>query len=390
MDKMTKVEVATAASNTAAVMDAAVKVKPTEHQALENIKWGQFFIALVLIAGATAIDWCLFQNDRFHHLSLSMIYLLFVTFIAMRYSLGPAVFSALLSVACFDYFFVPPYFAFGPTHPAYLFSEAVMLIVSCTISGLAHRLKSQVQTTERAKVNFETERMRTAILSSVSHDLRTPLASITGAASTLLDEGESLPSASRTELLNSILNESERMNRLVRNLLDMTRIEAGAMKVKKEWCSIEEIVGAAIPHFRRRLHTRKLKVKVPADLPLIEIDEVLIEQVLINLLDNAIKYSPPDSEITIEAKKHENWLVVSVTSQGQLLSDADLNKIFDRFVRGPRDTTASGFGLGLAICAAIIKTHGGKLWAEAKESIGNIFYISLPIGTGAPSMEIEK
>jgi two-component system sensor histidine kinase KdpD len=357
------------------------------------IHWGEYIVAAAIVGGFTAIDSFIFDGS--HHLNLAMLYLLGIVFVATRYTIGPAIFTVIWSVACFDYFFAKPVYGFGSTAPQYIFSECVLLVVGFTINALAARLREEIQTAAKAKLEFETEKMRTAILSSVSHDLRTPLASITGAASTLLAEQENTEyqKNNREELLNSILNESERMFRLVHNLLDMTRIESGALKVKPQWCSIEEIVGAAIPHFSRRLSQRHLKIFIPADLPLVELDEVLIEQVIVNLLDNALKYSPAGSDITISAKALPSILIVSVISLGELLSSEEGLKIFERFVRGKHDTTAGGFGLGLAICKAIVTAHGGEIWADSSTSApasGNSFSFSLPLGKGAPQMTLEQ
>lgn len=358
-----------------------------------KIQWGEYIVAAAIVGGFTAID--SFVYDGSHHLNLVMLYLLGIVFVATRYTIGPAIFTVIWSVACFDYFFAKPTYGFGATPPRYMFSECVLLVVGFTINALSARLRQEIQSAAKAKLEFETEKMRTAILSSVSHDLRTPLASITGAASALLaEQGNSeYQQSNREELLNSILNESERMFRLVHNLLDMTRIESGALKVKPQWCSIEEIVGAAIPHFSRRLSQRHLKVSIPADLPLVELDEVLIEQVIVNLLDNALKYSPAGSDIGISARALPSILVVSVVSQGELISEEESRKIFERFVRGKHDTTAGGFGLGLAICKSIITAHGGEIWTDASttgETSGNSFSFSLPLGKGAPQMTLEQ
>jgi two-component system sensor histidine kinase KdpD len=358
-----------------------------------KIQLGEYIVAAAIVGGFTAIDSFIFDGS--HHLNLVMLYLLGIVFVATRYSIGPAIFTVIWSVACFDYFFAKPSYGFGATPPRYIFSECVLLVVGFTINALSARLRQEIQTAAKAKLEFETEKMRTAILSSVSHDLRTPLASITGAASTLLaesDNGES-QKKNREELLNSILNESERMFRLVHNLLDMTRIESGALKVKPQWCSIEEIVGAAIPHFSRRLSQRHLNISIPADLPLVELDEVLIEQVIVNLLDNALKYSPAGSNVDITARVVPSIMVVSVVSQGELISPDESRKIFERFVRGKHDTTAGGFGLGLAICKAIVTAHGGEIWTDSSKTapaVGNSFSFSLPLGKGAPQMTLEQ
>jgi len=156
-----------------------------------------------------------------------------------------------------------------------------------------------VEEAQDARVRIENERLRSSLLSSVSHDLRTPLAAITGAATTILESGSRVDPATQHELLESVREEADRLNRLVQNLLEMTRLESGALELRRDWHPLEEVVGAALGRLAKSLGTRRVTVNIPPDLPLVAIDDVLIEQVLVNLLDNAIKYTPPDSAIRI-------------------------------------------------------------------------------------------
>src|SRR5262249_40474249 len=165
---------------------------------------------------------------------------------------------------------------------------------------------------QQAQVRMETERLRNSLLSSVSHDLRTPLAAITGGVSAILKNGATLSPAEREELLESVRSEAERLNRLVQNLLEMTRLESGTLDLHKEWHPLEEVVGAALHRLRDRLEGRRVITRVPPDLPLCAIDDVLIEQVLVNLLDNALKYTPAGSPITILATATDRAVTVEV------------------------------------------------------------------------------
>jgi two-component system sensor histidine kinase KdpD len=238
---------------------------------------------------------------------------------------------------------------------------------------------------QAAQVRAETERLRSTLLSSVSHDLRTPLATITGAASTILEAGARLDEATRQELLESIREEADRLNRLVQNLLDITRIESGAVQLRKGWHPVEEVIGAALGRLGKPLGDRRVTTHVPADLSLVPIDAVLIEQVLINLLDNALKYAPADSPIEVGASAAEGGVTVEVADRGPGLPEGDEERVFEKFYRkhgGPE----VGSGLGLAICQGIVRAHGGRMWAENRPGGGAIFRFTLPISEPPPVM----
>ena len=229
---------------------------------------------------------------------------------------------------------------------------------------------------EQARLLEETDRFRSALLSSLSHDLRTPLASIVGSVTSLMDSQVHLDAASRRDLLETIAEESARLNRLVANLLNMTRLESGAMKPERDWHSLEEVVGAALAS--ARLDGREVKVDLPGDLPLAEFDFVLIEQVILNLLDNAVKFSPVGSPIEISAHHSGRELAVCVADRGIGIPAVDIDKVFDKFYRIPRDLRIPGTGLGLSICKGIVEAHGGKIWAEAHDGGGTCLIFSLP------------
>ncbi|HEY3342367.1 MAG TPA: ATP-binding protein [Anaerolineae bacterium] len=246
---------------------------------------------------------------------------------------------------------------------------------------------------QQAQVDVEAERLRNALLSSVSHDLRTPLTAISGAASTLL-ESESLDVATRHELVQSIYDEADRLNRLVRNLLDMTRLEAGTVQVHKEWQLIEEVIGVALSRLEKQLADRPVRTDLPPDLPPAPFDAALIEQVLINLLENALKYTPPGSPIDITAHVGGRDLIVAVGDHGPGLVKGDQERIFEKFYRAKRYRAEAsgderGTGLGLTICRGIIQAHGGRIWAENQPEGGAIFRFSLPLGEPLPDVELQ-
>lgn len=276
-----------------------------------------------------------------------------------------------------------------PSQPNRLLSPDQMHLLETFANQAALAIERALLTveTERVQVQIETERLRSSLLSSVSHDLRTPLAAITGAASGLLDHEHDLNPRGR-ELAHVAYEESERLNRLVSNLLEMTRLESGNIKVEKEWQPLEEVVGTTLLRLERLFGDHSLKTYLPDDLPLVPIDTLLIEQVLVNLLENAIKYTPTDSPIDLSAWVEGQKVVVEVADRGPGLPVGDEKRIFDKFYR-IRPTTTSGVGLGLTICRAIIEAHGGKIWAENRSGGGAVFRFTLPLDGEPPQVIMD-
>lgn len=484
---------------------------------------------------ATAVAWSM--SPYFAAANLIMMYLIAVIVIAIRWGRGPSVLASILSVAAFDFFFVPPYFSFAVSDIQYLLTFGVMLVAALVISNLAVRLHQQAELAryrerrtgvlyamsrdlathrgtgmlaqlaakhlrevfdaqvaifladvekrvqlqrgellffeldpkeagvaqwvfdhseraglgtdtlpgasalylplvgsagaigvvavrpkdsgllldpeqlhlleslvnqvalaiertrlseeaQNARVRAETEHMRNAILSSVSHDLRTPLATITGAASSLAEEQSELDPAARRELSRSIYREAERLDRLLKNLLDMMRIEAGAVRLSREWHPMDEVVGAALARLEGRLRDHTVNAAFPADLPLVLVDGVLLEQVVINLVENAMKYAPSGSTIDVSASAIGREIVVEVADRGPGIPFGEEARIFDKFYRG-RLAREGGVGLGLTICRGIVEAHGGRVWAENRSGGGALFRFSIPLPEQQPSVETE-
>jgi two-component system sensor histidine kinase KdpD len=243
---------------------------------------------------------------------------------------------------------------------------------------------------DQIRLDIETERLRSSLLSAVSHDLRTPLSVITGASSTLLENGQSLDPEVQRELAASILDESERLNRLVANLLDMTRLQAGALEVRKQWQPIEEVIGAALARVSRPLKDHTVTTHVAADLPFAPLDDLLIQQVLVNLLENAIRYTPSGTPLEISARHEDGSIVIEVADRGPGLPPGDTNRLFEKFYRAGDSKTRMGAGLGLAICRGIVQLHGGKIQAENRTGGGAIFRFSLPLEGTPPSLPLDK
>jgi len=241
---------------------------------------------------------------------------------------------------------------------------------------------------QAARARMEAERLRNSLLTSVSHDLRTPLTAITGAATTLLESADRVDARTRTELLEAVRDEAERLNRLVHNLLEMTRLEAGALRVQREWHPLEEIVGAALGRLARRLGTRRVAVSIPPELPLVAVDDVLIEQVLVNLLDNAVKYTPLDSVLRLVVSASEAHVTLELADDGPGLPRGEEQRVFEKFHRAHSDAP-QGAGLGLAICRGIVEAHGGRIWAQNLPERGVAFLFTLPLDGSRPSVPAD-
>jgi len=249
------------------------------------------------------------------------------------------------------------------------------------------RLAEQARKTH---LNMEAERLRNSLLSSISHDLRTPLATIVGSASTLVEEDGTLEAKDKLELSRAIYDEAQRMSSLVNNILDMARLDAGAIELNKQWYPLEEIIGAVLTRLQKRLADRPVTVKLPPGIPMIYVDAVMIEQVLVNLLENILRYTPEGSPVEIMAEASSFAVEISVADQGPGIPKGIENKLFEKFYRVQREAAQSGVGLGLAICRAIIEAHGGSIQAQNRPAGGAVFSFIIPLDHTPPLMGPEE
>jgi two-component system sensor histidine kinase KdpD len=272
-----------------------------------------------------------------------------------------------------------------PTSAAYFASPAHAELLDTFASQIALALERARlgEDAQRAQLEVQNERLRNALLSSVSHDLRTPLAVIKGAVTALIDGGPTLTPARRAEYLATISDEASRMNRLVRNLLNMTSLEAGALRVRnKEWQPLEEVIGVALNRLDESLEDRPVHVNIAADAALVPFDATLVEQVLVNLVENAVKYTPPSSPISIGARRVAHEVEVAVTDAGPGVPAGEEEWIFEKFHRATR--TGPGMGIGLTICRGIVTAHGGRIWYERGDGGGASFRFVLPLDEAGP------
>jgi two-component system sensor histidine kinase KdpD len=265
--------------------------------------------------------------------------------------------------------------------------EQGRLLETCaSLIALAIERDQSVLEAHQAQMQVQSEQLRNSLLNSVSHDLRTPLAAIVGAGSTLLNNSPNQDMETHRDLLQSIVDESQRLSRLVDNLLDMTRLEAGAVAPNKQWHVLEELIGSARRRLQKELAGRPFQVTLPDGFPLLYVDGVLVEQVLVNLLENAARYTPPGTKIEIDAKVHGQRAEIRVADAGPGLPPGTEQKVFEKFFRGQLAGADSrrGVGLGLSICRGIVRAHGGEITARNRPTGGAEFIISLPCEKTAP------
>jgi two-component system sensor histidine kinase KdpD len=351
-----------------------------------------YLVGLALVAMTTGFG--LVTHGLIAPTNLVMLFLLAVVIVALRWGLGPAIFTALAGVLAFDFFIVPPRLTLVVSDTQYLLTFAGLLVTGVVISTLAARARQRAdEAVERAQLLEQareaellraTEKLQAALLNSISHDLRTPLATITGAVSSLRDPDVQLDEATRGELIADIAAEADRLNRLVGNLLDMSRVEAGALRGLSEPGDIAEVIGAALEQRAAALAGRPLTLRVPRDLPTVPMSEALIAHALVNLLDNAVKYSPDGAPIEVSAAVEGPWLAVEVADRGAGFPEGDEQRIFDKFYRVQHPGRVSGTGLGLAIAKGIVEAHQGAIRAARRAGGGSLFRFTLPLEREQP------
>ena len=334
---------------------------------------------------------------------IALLYLLPVGASASIWGLGAGIIAATAAFLTFNYFFISPFFTLIVHSPSDLVVLFVFLVVAVVISQLVGRARAgqalaleKARLTEiesRAKVLEESDRLKSALLSSVSHELRTPLATIKAAATSLRSGEVGWDSEAREELLEAVEEEADHLNLLVGNLLNMSRIEAHALKPERQWNVLSEIIGSVLARLPHPPEEHRIIVDVAEDLPLIPVDFVLMEQVFTNLLNNSFKYAPRGSAIQVWAQADgDSKLRVQVKNQGPPVPTEDLEGIFEKFHRITAADRITGTGLGLSICKGIIEAHGGRIWAENLPGGFAISFI-LPLsldGKLAPQPPVES
>ncbi|MGH9793397.1 MAG: sensor histidine kinase [Candidatus Acidiferrales bacterium] len=322
--------------------------------------------------------------------------LLVVLAVAAAWGLAEAIVTSLVAAACFNFFFLPPLGTWtiaDPQNWVALFSFLVVSIVAGQLSERARRkareaLAHQQETTrlaelaQRAEMVRQSEEFRSTLLDALAHELKTPLTSLKASLSALRAAPE--PPANRAELLAIAEEETDRLHRLVSEVLHMARLEAGKLRLNREACAVDTLIRGGVEDARRVLDGRRLDVRENGPLPRVSADAELIRTVLRHLLDNAAKYSAPGGRIVVSAEQGENGVSIRVADSGPGLSEKETERIFERYYRSARTRDAvPGMGIGLAISREIVAAHGGRLWAESSPGQGTTLVFTLPLAEGA-------
>jgi K+-sensing histidine kinase KdpD len=306
---------------------------------------------------------------------LVMIFPLGVLAVSVRFGIGPAIFTAVTAVLAFDFLFVPPTLTLAVPDVRSAVTLGMMLLVAVVSCFLAEQLRRQA---EQARRQTEVERLRNALLSALSHDLRTPLTALVGASTALYED--KLDGKERREFARMVAEEATRLNRLVGNLLELTRLESGKVTAKRAIQAIDEVIGSALCRLERQLVGRHVRTSVPEEIPLIGFDPVLVEQVLINLVENAVKYTPAGSPIDVSVRVGQGHVSVDVADRGPGVPRGDEEKVFEKLYRGRNDARGDGgIGLGLTICRAIIAAHEGRIVFQNRPGGGAVVRFTLPV-----------
>ena len=313
---------------------------------------------------------------------VSVLFLVAVVSSAALWGLGPSLAAAVLSVAAGSYFFYAPIFSFHVANPQEFADLAMFVVVAVLTSRLADGVRRQAREIAEARLKAQGEALREALLNSVSHDLQTPLAAILGSATVLESLEERAEPRARRELATTIREEAERLSSHIGNVLDLTRIRSGQIAPRLELVELADIINGALRRKEKALAGRELRVELPPGLPMLRLDLFLMEHAIANVLDNAAKFSPPGSAVSVAARVEGREVVLEIADAGRGIGSGDLERVFEAFYRGsPQEGgAAAGSGLGLAICRAFVEANGGSVAAQsAGPGGGTTVQMRLPV-----------
>ena len=356
------------------------------------------YIAAVVVIGAATAVLKVF-GGHVNPTTVALVLLLLVLFVATAWGSKPAILASLLGVACFNFFFLAPFGTFSIAEPENWIAFIAFVITAVTagqlsararqraeeanaarteVERLYHELQDSFERSSQAKALKQSERLKSALLDAVTHDLRTPLTAIKASATTLLDDQRSLKTGEtrlgeegRQEMLEIIDEEADRLDRFIGGLMELARIEAGEMQLRRRWSSLDEIIMAAMKRAEPRTRAHKIELWLDDELPSVNVDEPALVELVYVLVDNAAKYSAPGSVIKVAAKAGiDNTVRVIVEDQGPGIPVELRERVFDKFFRAMRDGDQGkhGTGMGLAIAQGIVEAHGGRIWIEAGDA----------------------
>ena len=327
-------------------------------------KYNFIFKALAILAVITLIS-NIFR-DHLQIINIALIHILPVIFVAIHGNLKATFFITFISVILLNFLYIPPLYSIDISNELYIWSFGIFVIVGWIITVQARDLSAKTKQNE----------LKESILNIISHDLRTPLSTIHGTINLLLSD-KKMTEKSKENLLEDISYASLRMKRLITNLLDSTRLTDKNFDLKLEWCDFEDIVGVALEEFSKKQSEDLLDIKID-DMTLYWGDNTLLTQLMVNLIDNAIKYAKEDTIIKLEILNLNNFIKVTIFNESEDIDEGKLKNIFDKFYRLEDTNDISGSGIGLAICKSIVKLHSGEIKASSKNS-GVSIEINLPI-----------
>lgn len=329
--------------------------------------------ALAVLAACSAVGELIWR--RLDLANVVMVYLAGIAYVALREDPRVSVPTVAGSILLFDMLFVPPRWGLNPFNPQHIFTFFAMLAVGLLITWLSRHAREQAVHAQSEAVAAERERLRSTLLSGISHDFRTPLAAIVGAATTLVEQQDRLEPPARAQLAAGIAREAQRLHRLTSGLLELTRIEEGAVEPDLQWCPAEDMVQEAIDSLRPRLSAHALRLDVQRD-AIVWCDPRLLVQALVNLLDNALSHTPPGTAVRVLVRIADGEWSLVVEDDGPGLPPGMARHPFAKFQRRDAEPARTGFGLGLAICAAIARLHLGRI--EAGVGPGARIALTLP------------
>lgn len=342
-----------------------------------------YFIAMLLAVAATVAAWVL--QEALPASNLALIYMAAVIITSAYTSTGPALLSAVSCFLAFNFFFTEPRGTLLISAREEALTAVFLLMIALLVGPLAARRTRLLTDLAQERMEKERELLRSSLLSSVSHDFRTPLTAMIGATTTLMEMGDTLTKEQKRELLESVLSEAERLNNYTQNLLDMTRLGRGELRLERSWVSIEEIINVVLKRIRPLAESHRLEVNMAPSLPLLRVHPALIEQAIFNVLHNALKFSPPGTAVRLSCRESGTAagraLVLEISDEGPGIEEAERENVFRMFHTAEKgDRRVAGSGLGLAICKGMIGAHGGSVEiADAGTGQGCLVRITIPV-----------
>ncbi|MEI6556151.1 MAG: ATP-binding protein [Paludibacter sp.] len=320
---------------------------------------------------------CYASVDYIGYHSVALLLLATVSILSMFFTLYPILAAATLSALIWDFFFIPPHFTFHVGN-----SEDVLLLLMYFVIALVNGvLTSKVRALEKLELQKEersnTLKLYKTLFNSISHELRTPIATIVGASDNLLQKDSNISETDKTKLFGEISIAAFRLNRLIDNLLNMQRLESGILNINPDWCDVSELINSPLSRLESELSTHKVILNIQEDIPVLKFDFGLIEQSLFNILHNETLYTPADSTIEISASYNKKMLTISIADNGRGFTDDELRLLFSKFYRSSAKTTG-GTGLGLSIVKGFVEAHDGKVRVENNIPTGAKFTIEIP------------